>query len=181
MPISLVTGNINTFGNAGQFETDVSTWGFSAITTVRSSEQAYSGLYSLKYTVFDYLGFFSASFKIAMGNYPGVSGKTYLAKARVRVKTSTPFGHDNLEFFIFTLNTPVTLTTVRTKEEAEDTWVEIESRWTHGSGGNEVWVGLTGEYTIGENVEIGGECYVDKFEIFEYIEEEEPVDPEDPD
>jgi len=184
--IVLVGSNLNTFGNNGQFETDPSTWGYSGITTVRSSEQAYSGLYSLKYTIFDYLGFFTSSFKIAIGNYAGVAGKTYLAKARVRVNSAFPFGHDNLKFFIYTLNTPVTMVSQRTAEDSADTWLEIESRWTHGSGGNEVWVGLTGEYTIGENVEIGGVCYVDKFEVFEYIEtdDEDPdpdPDPEEPD
>lgn len=186
MPIVTVGSNLNTFGNNGQFETDPSGWGFVGS---RTNEQAYSGLYALKYTAEDFLGVLQASLKIAMGSYTGVDGKTYLARARVRVNSANPVGHDDLEFFIFNFHSGITTNVKRTVTEAEDTWVEIESRWTHATlmfgDSSAVWVGITGDYTSGENTLLGGVCYVDKFEIYEYIVTEDPEepdpDPEEPD
>ena len=168
----------------GQFETDPSGWGFAG---ARTNEQAFSGLYSLKYTAEDFLGVLQASLKVAMGSYAGVDGKTYVARARVRVNGANPVGHDDLEFFIFNLHSGITTNIRKTVTQAEDTWVEVESRWTHATlmfgDSSSLWVGITGDYTSGDNMLLGGVCYVDKFEVYEYIETEDPEepDPEEPD
>ena len=53
MAISLIGSNLNEIGNAGSFESDISTWGFTLDgfgNISRDSSQVYAGLYSMKYT-----------------------------------------------------------------------------------------------------------------------------------
>src|SRR5688500_1969354 len=95
--INILSGNLNTYGNNGQFETDPSTWGFGSggTRTIARNNFYYSAdLNSMTCQVLT--AGFSGFFSCAHAFVPIVSGKRYLAKAKVRVPTSSPPGEDNV-------------------------------------------------------------------------------------
>ncbi len=62
MAIELVGSNLNEIGNAGSFESDISTWGFDVSVygnaSLRSAAFAHAGLYSNQVITYDTFGIF---------------------------------------------------------------------------------------------------------------------------
>jgi hypothetical protein len=180
MAIQIISGNLNTYGNAGQFETDRSTWGFAngTFSAVRSSAQKTAGIYSAlitKSSLSDTL--------LLPCRYFSELGKKYVLRAKVRVPSGLPVGGggdvitmsaslDNISF----TGTPANLVTT-TVTEATDAWVDIECTIEHTAAlfpalDNIQYIRVTGGT-------LNGQIFVDQFEVYEYIDVEEP-DPEDP-
>lgn len=87
----IVSGNLNQYGNAGQFETDRSTWGFadpSGVSVVRSSAQKTAGLYSALATSLDGNGVI-----LMHGRFASELGKKYIIKAKVRTPSGAPISN----------------------------------------------------------------------------------------
>jgi len=167
----LVSGNLNQYGNAGQFETDRSTWGFAngAFTATRSSAQKYAGLYSALIT------------KSRLGDtllipcrYFSELGKKYVLRAWVRVPSSTPLGAgsavitmsaslDNISLS----GTPFALIT-KTVTEATDAWVMIEARIEHTAALFPAF--NNDQYIRVSEANLNGQIFVDRFEVYEYID-----------
>lgn len=176
MAKSIVSGNLNKYGNAGQFETDRSTWGFDDFggTVTRSLDQHTAGVSSA-------LKVADASTQIMIPcRWPVVVGKKYILKAKVRTTTANPIGADaglitlrdslsNLWFIGVPFD--IVETTILA---AKDTWVDIEaSVLATGPGiysGDEIiYINLQ------FSVNYGGKLYVDQFEVYEYEDIAPPV------
>lgn len=179
----IVSGNLNVLGNAGQFETDRSTWGFADGNTVttRTAAQKTTGLYGAlvtkSITVSDNL--------ILPCAWVGVIGKTYLVKANVRTPTANLIaaGGDIITLRSSLSNLMFGLTEIdyvnKTVTEATDTWVDIEIAVECTSAPLGPYYG-TNINVVGTIV-LGGQVYVDEFEVYEFIEDSTPdPDPEDP-
>jgi len=179
MPKTIVSANLNVYGNAGQFETDRSTWGYadtSSTTSVRSGVQKNAGLYSALITK----ALFTDSLLIPF-SFPGTIGKLYLIKAKVFVPSATPIGLDadeltftaSLDNLLFGL-TEIEHTNIAVLD-AEDGWfdVEISVQATSAPLGvnYEGWLRNEGTGIA------GGKVYVDQLEVYEYIGTSDP-DPE---
>jgi len=184
----IVSGNLNVYGNAGQFESDRSTWGFADSSTyaaIRWATEKSAGLYSARVTrpaVSDTL--------ILPYAFTGTIGKFYIIKAKVFVPSyETKVGADaseltltaSLDNFMFGM-TEVDHTN-KTVLQATDTWVDVE-----------ISVEVTGPSLSGLSdyggmlrmvgaANTNGKIYIDQFEIYEYVEGEdgEPEPPEPPD
>lgn len=184
MAITLVSGNLNQYGNAGQFETDRSTWGFadwaglpSASNTymvTRSSVEKTAGLYSAlvsKPSLSDLL--------IIPSRFTREAGKTYLLRCNIKIPSSEPIVSDgditlnssgsNILFGCTVLeNNPVPF------GDAIDTWQEVSVKL---ECVNDTFPDLIAYLNYTGTAILNGKIYVDQFEIYEYIE---TVDP-DPD
>ena len=181
MPITLVSANLNQYGNAGQFETDRSTWGFSnaSFTVTRSSVQKYAGLYSALVT------------KTGLGDsllipcrYFSELGKKYVLRAWVRVPSAAPIGagaaiitmESSLDNISLT-GTPFDLTD-KTVTEATDTWVQIEAFIEHT---NALFLSLNNDQYIRISAaNLNGQIFIDSFEVYEYIGTSDPDPDPDP-
>ncbi len=177
----IVSGNLNFLGDDGAFESDRSTWGFADgadYVTTRSSAFAVEGLYSALLT--NPSGGLSNQ-NIIPCAWPGVIGKKYLIRARIRTPAANPLG-DDAEKFSFRpslSNIYLGLTEIdyieRTVLESTDAWVEVESSVLANSSpfGPHYSIQLTGAVAG----YAGGKLYVDKFEVYEYedVDEEPPV------
>lgn len=179
----LVSGNLNVYGNAGQFETDRSTWGFADGNTVttRTAAQKSAGLYGAQVaksvTITDNL--------IIPCAWVGEIGKTYLVKAKVRTPTSNLIaaGADTITLRGSLSNLMFGLTEIdyvnKTVTNATDTWVDIEIAVECTSGPIGPYYGTS--INIVGAIVLGGILYVDQFEVYEFIDDETPdPDPEDP-
>lgn len=173
----IVSGNLNTYGNNGQFETDSSTWGYGASGTARSSEQASAGLYSSKFTASVNWGIILPGSKLAFANFSPEHGKKYWFKAKVRSKGSQPPATGTCTFRMWVNGQTKTSEVFKTVTSTLDSWQEIEATITYDSGaiGFGGWYAyLIGDVLGGENTIIGGQCYIDQFEIYEYTDEDTP-------
>jgi hypothetical protein len=177
----IVTGNLNTNSNSGQFETDRSTWGFpdtSEFEVTRSTDHATGGLYGAKVRgkvnsgipTFYALGFQPASFFTELN-------KRYLIKAQVYVPVGNPISDDtaiiSFKDFLEIIGTYSYVN--KTVLQAKGTWVQVEAR-VHATG----LVGSAGA-TLGlmasgalEEINMNGLMYVDQVEVYEYIITEDP-------
>jgi hypothetical protein len=179
MAKTIVSGNLNTYGNAGQFETDRSTWGFSDsdFIATRSALQKTAGLYGalvVKNT--------NANSGLLPCNFVPVPEKLYIVKAKVRVPSSAPVAVDSAVLSLKNSLSNLYLIVDqldyvdKTVLQAKDTWVDIEV-----SVKGKPYPYFTPSATIKLHVEdagdinINGQIFVDQFEIYEYIE---TVDPE---
>lgn len=179
MAITLVSGNLNLYGDAGQFEADRSTWGFGDVSSVivRSSVQKTAGLYSA------FISKPSTSGNSLLIPYRfGISvGKKYRLSANVFVPSGNPVGLDadvltftpSLDNFIFGLDD--TSHVNKTVLEAKDAWVNVaiffdcdDLGFSGGFGGGFLRIAGTGINN--------GKIYVDQMEVYEYV-----ITPDDPD
>ncbi|HMG90756.1 MAG TPA: hypothetical protein VK589_11875 [Chryseolinea sp.] len=186
MPKTIVSGNLNQFGNAGQFETDRSTWGFAdgAYTVVRSSAQQTAGLYAAFVT------------KSATGDtlllpcrWFSELGKKYLLKAKVRVPTATPPATDGINITLLSDLNNLTLAQTeiervdKTVLEAKDAWVDIEISFEHTNALFPTLNEVCHIHVDGSPI-LNGQIYVDEFEVYEYVGTSDPEpepEPEPPD
>jgi hypothetical protein len=176
MAITIVSGNLNTYGNNGNFETDPSTWGFSSTnparhTISRSSEQVYQDNYSLKANILvdDGVVFLIAGALVLSGS----TSKKYVAKARVRTPAANPAGTGATKLSLKNIigAFPEYDLVDKTITEATDEWVELEYYFSPSFNGNfSVNLFLLSSATYGGESIPGGILYVDKFEVFEYVE-----------
>lgn len=180
----LVGSNLNTFGDAGQFEADRSTWGFGDgsgyPTFIRSGAFKTAGLYSALVTYYS-----SQGNSILMPcRFTFEPNKFYILKAKVRVPSSNKVGADatKITLSVSLDNLGIGLgiqfdLVEKTVLQATDAWVDIECS---------VQAGDTPFAYTGLNIRAdgalndGGQIYVDQFEVYQYIEDDEPEEPEDP-
>lgn len=175
----IVSGNLNTYGNAGQFETDRSTWGFSnpsALTITRSAAQHTAGIYAALLSATSGL----SSEAILPCIWSGVLGKKYVVKAKVYTPAANKFGIDagkfNFRSSLSNFNFGLTEIdyTEKTVVEATDTWVEVEISFE--ATGAPVGPGYgTNLCYVGGGVSNGNQLFVDQFEVYEYEEVADPV------
>lgn len=174
MDYTIVSGNLNLYGNSGYFETDRSTWGFSdsSSTITRSSVQKYAGLYSALVA------------KPSLSNtllipyrFSGSVGKFYLVRARVYVPSSQPIGPDT-DTLTFTISLDHLLFGLTEVERVDKTVLEAEDNWQEISIIFEATGVPLGSYYEGYlrfagTGAINGTLYVDNLEVFEIVEDEE--------
>lgn len=186
MPITIVSGNLNQYGNTGQFESDRSTWGYadSAYISTRSSAQQTAGLYSAhvqKSSLSD--------LQLLPCRWFSELGKKYFLKAKVRVPAGAPVGDDadiiTLEISLnnFLLCQTLISKVDKTVLEATDTWVEIEAYYEHTNALFASFNEVSHIHLNGTGI-LDGEIYVDQFEVYEFTgtpDEEPEPEPEEPD
>jgi hypothetical protein len=181
MPITLVSSNLQAYGNAGAFETARASWGFADpvdYVVTRSLVLASAGLYSALAVQNVSL----TNLLILPGAFVGEIGKTYVIRAKVRTPSGAPLsaGADeitlrgSLSNFMFGL-TEISFSD-KTVTEATDAWVDIEIK-VEATGAPigpmyEVWINLDGT-----GAGSGAQLHVDEFEIYEYTGEDDG-DPE---
>lgn len=181
MAVVLLSGNLNTWGNAGAFETDPSTWGFNGNdfgnTSIRSNELAHAGIYSNKVTPIGSFGILEFR-QLCAGKYiAGVVGHKYLARVMVRTPTANAIASDDCEFSMENPIIPfLTSETKKTVTQAKDTWVQVEAKWVHSLLTSEIYLKLL---QVDPGNSLGtGPVYIDSFEIYEYEDvDEEPPPP----
>lgn len=185
MPLVRVSGNLNIYGNQGNFETDPSTWGFSGAshcTITRDGTQQTKNLYSCKaVSLLDEFAF--GTLIIARAKAPAIEiGKTYQIVAKVRTNNANQIASDDCELTFENSIIPFLSYEVRRSiDDIKDEWLEVEGRFEASA-----IAGPTTEFILsvfqntGVSPVIGGELWVDEFEIYEYIMTEDPPS-EDPD
>ena len=184
--MQLVSGNLNTIGNTGQFETDPSTWaftGFNGISHARSNDFVFANLWACK-------SFYSGSSpssvaqaSLGRGLVAIVSGKKYVARVMVRMPSVNAIGLDAYVLSVkpiatVTYVTNVVTTQTRTVAQAKAGWVELECTFD-GVGvdplifpfGQDGVVQVFMEVSGGGNPQLQpfGAAYIDDFRIFEYV------------
>lgn len=173
MAIELVGSNLNEIGNAGSFESDISTWGFTLDgfgNLSRDAARQYAGLYSQKNT--PNVDFILGSFYVSKAKASAlVIGTTYLLRARVFVDNAAPIAPDDCEFswnggIIPYLDSE----TIRTVAEARGNWVEVEGRFTASIITGPEFVLNLFQINGANHIDLSRFVWVDKVEIYEYIE-----------
>lgn len=184
--MQLVSGNLNTFGNTGQFETDPSTWGFTGFNGIshgRSNDFVFANLWACK-------SFYSGSSpssvaeaSLGRGLVAIVSGKKYVARVMVRMPSVNAIGLDAYVLSVKPIATVtyvanVVTTQTRTVAQAKAGWVELECTFD-GVGvdplifpfGQDGVVQVFMEVSGGGNPQLQpfGAAYIDDFRIFEYV------------
>jgi len=178
MAIQLISGNLQLRGNNGQYETDPSTWGGETF-GVRSNEFAYSGNYSLKLSGFN-LDLVLNPFKVfTIGKFNPVAGKKYLFRAYVRGRSDFPIGTANVSIYLASgLNAPIS-SIVAKPANINSQWYLIQSVYdentNHGEGN--ISINLADDILIGELINPDAIVYVDRFEVYEWSDTEDPGDP----
>lgn len=182
MARQIVSGNLNTMGNAGQFETDRSTWGFpdaAAINFSRSSSQAAAGLYSCRCFNTQFSSPPYAIVGLASMRFPAQAGKKYWMKAKIFVPSANPICDSArvLSFGSSGFDTLIEETT-KTVADAHDTWVEIErlievhTTPPFDSGHITLSPRISGAPETLANPQ--GFLYLDQLEVYEYIDVPDP-------
>ena len=190
MEYTLITGNINTLGDQGRFETDASTWGFSGSTSVwglsrsnGTTEPAFAGLYSAKIIALtdDPI----TTFRAIRARASWASGRTYLAKGRVYIPSATPVAGDDHSIKMNISNVGAPELTVleenfKTVDEVKDAWVEVSFIFNLGT--------ITGSFINTVNFDIVGPgdtpadpiqfgtAFFDQVQIFEILITEDTCD-----
>lgn len=173
----IVSENLNTLGNNGQFETDRSTWGFSdnANTITRSTVQKSAGLYSaLVVPLSDSNNHFVPCRFIPTAN------KYYLIKAKVYSPSASPVGTDTAKITLrpslnnMFFNVDVLESVDKTVHEARDGWADIEmsvkAQATISFPYTQIFIWLDSA----DDLNINGQIFIDQFEVYEYNEVEDP-------
>lgn len=182
MPKTIVSGNLNEYANAGQFETDRSTWGFADInsTSTRSPDQQTAGLYSARVVKSSL-----TDTRLIPCRWTSEFGKKYLIKAKVRIPAGLKPGAD-ADFISLRQSAPDNIMPLSTEIERTDTtvldavdaWVDIEVSVQHTNAGFSPYPEYCNMCIVGAPV-LNGEIYVDQFEVYEYIGSSDPEpDPE---
>lgn len=178
MAIQLISGNLQLWGNNGQFETDPSTWG-GLLGGTRSNEFVYAGNYSLKLAGFD-TGLITNPFKqFARGKFNPVAGKKYLFRAYVRGRADFPIGTSNVEIYLASgVNAPVSFIAAK-PAQINSQWFLIESVYdeTTNHGDGFISINLADNILAGEFINTDAVVYVDRFEVYEWSDTEDPGDP----
>jgi hypothetical protein len=183
MAITLIGSNLNNYGNAGQFETDRSTWGFSDTSDfefTRNNAEFTFGLFGAQTKAKTTQAGLLASVKSGTAFGVLTNTKTYIAKAKVKVSNASPIAPDAA---VISLYAPADLVTLISKvdttvADCKGVWTDIELRFSP-SGGFITWAFQSVQINSAGLI-MNGLLYVDQFEIYEYIETDEE-DPEDPD
>ncbi len=171
MAITLTSGNLNNWGDSGQFETDPSTWGFSnkLIPSTRSSEST-SGNYGCKSEKTSPL-LLSGKRRLCAAKFSG-SGKL-IAKAFVKSPTANLIGLAASQIFIQDSSDSLTVLEAVNKTVAEiegNTFIEISLKFESNLAFKSKEIGIY----IDDNIQDNGIIYIDQFEIYEYEEVAEP-------
>ena len=174
MAISLIGSNLNEIGNAGSFESDISTWGFTLDgfgNISRDSSQVYAGLCSMKYTPLIDFTILGAVFVSKAKASSLVIGTKYLLRARVYVSNAAPIAPDDCEFtFDNTIISFVSSETRQTVDAARGNWVEVEARFVASIiTGPEFYLSLL-QIDGANHINLSNFIWVDKVEIYEYID-----------
>lgn len=173
----IVSGNLNQYGNAGQFETDRSTWGFadpSGRSIVRSAAHKTAGLYSAQVTALN-----GAGVDAIYGKFTAHLGKKYIIKAKVRTPSGAPISNNGEAISLiptlgtFIIGLPFDVVT-KTVAEATDNWVEIEASVEHTNTTLPVYTELV-PIRLETEILTGGQIFVDQFEIYEYDDDDTPI------
>lgn len=174
MAKQIISGNLNSYGDHGQFELDRSVWGFGDLggTSIRSSEQKTNGLFSCKFSKNNL-----SNTLIIPCQWAYAIDKKYILKAKVRVPSTNKIGEDSAKITmspsldnLWYVGSPFDIIE-KTVVEATDTWVSIEASvlvTTVLFPNASVAIRLDG---VANN---GGNIYIDEFEVFEYIDVEDP-------
>ncbi len=179
----IIGSNLNQRGDSGQFEADRSTWGFADASNVsffRSSNFKTQGLYSCQCLNTDHSSPPYTIVGLAVARFLATVGKKYVAKVKAYVPSSQPIA-DSAR--VISIPNPQPTTTLveqvnKTISEATDTWVDVEVYFEVTAippfdGGHFTFaVQLSGEPTTLAFPH--GFIYLDQFEIYEYIDEEDP-------
>ena len=185
MAIKITSGNLNSYGDSGNFESDASTWGFSNVGTQysiqRSSDISTKGTYSLRAHFSAATNAGTQTLLALCRNLNADVSKKYVARVKVYVPAPDPVAADNvvlslkIDAFIGTTYNLVD----KTVGDCKERWQQLEWYFSPvSSGTNIVLLTLKGQSIA------GGTIYVDEFELFEYIDSGsggDPEDPEDPD
>ena len=173
MAIELIGSNLNEFGNAGSFESDFSTWGFTLDgfgTLGRYRLLQYEGMYSQKNTPL--IDFSLGSFYVSKAKASAlVTGTKYLLRARVYVDNAAPIAPDDCEFsWNGVLLSYLDSETRRTVAEARGNWVEVEGRFTASVITGPEFVLNLFQIDGANHINLSNFVWVDKVEIYEFIE-----------
>lgn len=192
MSIVLTSGNLNTYGNNGQFETDPSGWGFGSDSSrqiTRDSTYYSAGIRSCKAKVLVNSPFAFTMDVVPCSPFTIEAGKMYLAKAKVRCNTANPPGENNVVVSIDSVlhtgimtDVVVTAKNVVDIKNATNDWFDIQTTFTALSTQTLNLLKLKMAKNIidpsGDEFLVNGALYVDQFEVYEYIEvEDEPPPP----
>ena len=174
MAIEIISSNLNEIGNAGSFESDISTWGFTLDgfgNISRDSAQAYAGLYSQKYTPLVDFTMFGNVFICKAKASSLVVGNSYLLRARVYVNNAAPIAPDDCEFtFDNTIVSFISSETRQTVGAARGAWVEVEARFIASIiTGPEFILSLI-QIDEANHINLSNFIWVDKVEIYQYVE-----------
>lgn len=186
MPILKTSANLNLFGNAGQFETDPSTWGFSIdYSKSRFSGQKTAGNYSCRAVNTGSAGFTFPPFnptgfsQIGWARFPG-NFKKYIITVNIYTPSSAQVAPDHcnitLQFLDFVDHTDISISPL-TIGDCKDNWRTLTYKVQFTSGGflpltpgQNINVALYITSAGGDVIPIGGTIYLDQFEIYEYID-----------
>lgn len=181
MAITILSGNLNLYGNAGNFETDPSTWGFLTGAAIsRSNLVAHKNSNSCLFTVQDggiNPGFGSIPF-VAKAKFHAAVGKKYYIKCYVKTSAGFPLaGLTSYQFFLENLPTHFVdeVSVNKTIVDTNAAWALIELYMTA-----DVLAGANEEVLVRINIPddesfAGGKIWADELEIYEY--EDVVVDP----
>jgi hypothetical protein len=178
--------NLNVHGDQGRFEADRSTWGFSDNTNLYVCTRATvpspspfppQGLYVCKMAIPNIIlptGYIQLAPLGRIGSPSG--GKRYRAKCQIRAHgANLPFGSGAIFSIVPGNNYTQQSNVTRTRAAITDTFLEMSVDVTHNGGilssGNIFSILCSQGFPNGT----AGDLYVDKFEIFELIEEPVPV------
>jgi hypothetical protein len=180
MAIEIISGNLNTLGNNGNFETDPSTWGAgSPLGTLARSLTAFLGTFSCQVTLTVGTATVPRYFAAQISPPPVVIGNKYLVRARVRVPAGfLPVGGTRLlKLEWFEPGVPyanVLFSTFRTVSDCVDTWQELELGVEIVDDTSPLVCYVTSETNAAFGVVAGGVLLIDKFEVFQFVEVADP-------
>jgi hypothetical protein len=176
--IEILSGNLNTYGNAGQFETDRSTWGFADNSWVQFTRSGFgvkaSGNYSGKGLLFNLPGIYTF-LPFHSGRVFTQQGKKYLASAKVRVTAGFEPGSDGNVLSIERANADSdkltqTILVTKTIGDIKGAFVEIQSKFVaEVSGWRTLYIYMRNA-GFDEDLNEDGFLYCDDFKIYEIQE-----------
>lgn len=192
MAITLLSGNLNTLGDNGRFEADVSTWagadplipplvpgGPYEPLLSRSSTYAHAGLYSARANYSGYV----TDFCRAKPNIALSAAKKYIAKVQIRTAAgSNVWGSDEIILKLDIPDEPGADIIVQDELEVGDIktgFQELTLQFTNVSG--QPFIKLVEDLNGGAHsgVFLDNEyLYIDSFELYEYEEVDEEPEPE---
>lgn len=182
MPILKIGSNLNSVGNAGNFETDPSTWLIptkSGSVQSRSNDFPSKGLYSRLLTINSLAGG-TSRYPLGRGQFNALSTTSerfYEISVKVRSSSGADaIGIDAAEIYLAVNN----MTNVTIIDDIRYTVSELKSgyeqlilriRYT-----GSIQQAMTAFVYIDSeaNVNVGGELYMDEFDIYEYVNETIP-------
>lgn len=171
MAINIISGNLNQLGDAGNYETDRSTWGFGvAPTTQRSPTWPHKGLNSaLVQAKFQFITYPESAF-LSRGRFNAVAGKTYLAYIWVLTPLANPIAPNLCSYQLIPQgDVTVSYDLPINVGDTLDTYqkVEIRLQVNSTSGTEDIELNIN-RYLPGDQITWLGYVSFDEFEIYEY-------------